>query len=165
MLFNGGTRTVENALGDGSLKRETDGNEQLFLVVRLIDVCNRCKVPWTLENPEGSFVWHVAELLKRVDTDECDAVVFDQCMYHLRPPDYVKGGDDVRVNKPTRVVGTLRGLATLHCRCDRTHTHAHAYGHVRVGSKRISRAAAAGVYPISLCHRISRLVVEQLRGH
>ncbi len=165
MLFNGGTRTIENALGDGSLTRETDGNDQLFQMVRLIDTCNKCNVPWTLENPEGSFVWHTDELIKRVNTDDCRSVVFDQCMYHLRPPDYVKGGGDLRVNKPTRIVGTLPGLNTLACRCDRTHAHAHAYGHVRVGSKRISRAAAAGVYPSALCCRISRLVVEHLRRH
>ena len=52
-LLNGGTRTREKPLGNGSLLREKIGNTQMKQMFRLIDVFDELSIPWTVENPES----------------------------------------------------------------------------------------------------------------
>ncbi len=142
------------------LKREITGNLQLEQAWRLIKVLTECHVPWTLENPIDSYIWQTVELRRAQQIPGCEEAVFDQCMYKLRPPDWKMLKDDVRVRKRTRIIGTLPGLSSLSKRCDGNHVHAQAMGHCRVGGKRISRAKAAGAYPVLLCNCIAKLVAS-----
>ena len=82
--------------------------------------------------------------------------IFDQCMYHLLPPDDLSGNN--RVRKSTRILSNLYGIEDLSVRCDGNHFHSQAIGHVRIGDKSISRAKAAGHYPDQLCAAVAKLV-------
>ena len=112
MVFNGGTRTQAAPYGTLKLQREIIGNRQVQQVKRLIDALIRNNIPFTLENPHDSYIWHSPELLEIAAHPQAQVARFDQCMYKLRPPDY-DGSSDVRVRKRTRLLGTLAQLPTL----------------------------------------------------
>jgi len=160
VTYNNGSRSKKKPYGEKVLKREITGNLQLEQAWRLIKVLTECHVPWTLENPIDSYIWQTVEMRRAQQIPGCEEAVFDQCMYKLRPPDWKMLKDDVRVRKRTRIIGTLPGLSSLSKRCDGNRVHAQAMGHCRVGGKRISRAKAAGAYPVLLCNCIARLVAS-----
>ncbi len=160
MMWNGGTRTCEKPYGDGTLDREILGNKQLAAAWRLMCVFLELGIPFTIENPAESMVWNSNEMKELARHPQYEAALIDQCMHHLRPVDW-NGATDVRIRKRTRVAGTVAGLASLRCLCDRKHEHSWAVGRCRVNNKRVSRARAAGAYPLSLCQSLARLVCAQ----
>ena len=157
-LFNGGTRCAENPYGSNLWEREIQGNRELSLAWKLIRVFLELNIPVTLENPESSAIWWTDEMLAWLELDSCEIAKIDMCMMMLRPPDWTPELlDDLRIKKSTRVVGTVKGLASISVRCNRNHEHVEAIGHVKVDGKRVSRAAAAGAYPIVFARKLARL--------
>ena len=141
-LLNGGTRTCLCPLGDNSLVREILGNKQAKQLFRLLDVFDQLGIPWSVENPESSALWWLPQW------HSVAHVTFDQCMLGLRPPEPGLARTH-RVQKKTRLVGTVSSLVESFnmCKCDRQHSHSHAMGSCKVNGKGISRAKAAGAYP------------------
>ena len=158
MQYNQGTRTKSNPQGDGILKREVEGNRQLAEAFRLMVVLRELTIPFTLENPHDSFLWYSNEIAELRSWPEWNEVMFDQCMYKLRPPDWDRVAD-IRVRKRTKIGGTLANLKSLRRICDGCHHHSIAFGSVRVNGKRIVRAKAAGAYPACLCRALASLYV------
>ncbi len=156
--YNGGTRTYDSPLGDGSLARETQGNQQLEQMLRLTSVFLELGIPFTIENPCDSMLWHAETIVALRQDPSVSEVVVDLCMYKLRPPDFSgTEGVDVRVRKRTRFVGTVQGLVGLKRMCDGEHAHAAAWGSCKVNNKTVARAKAAGAYPPCFCHSLSSL--------
>ena len=86
--YNGGTRTYDSPLGDGSLARETQGNQQLEQMLRLTSVFLELGIPFTIENPCDSMLWHAETIVALRQDPNVSEVVVDLCMYKLRPPDF-----------------------------------------------------------------------------
>ncbi len=124
---------------------------------RLILVFLELHIPFTIENPVDSLLWHSTEMLRLKQVPGIHNVVFDQCMYFLRAPDWQPTCGDFRIRKRTRLVGNVAELTSLKRTCDKRHHHSWAWGHVRIREKRISRAAAAGAYPPNLCFHLAKL--------
>ena len=115
-------------------------------------------VDWSIENPQNSFWWKTLQVLDICCRVTSYAVTFDQCMYMLRPPDYVKGGPDVRTRKSTTLLTSVSSLRDLEVRCDHKHSHITALGSCSTNCKTVKRAQAAGVYPTRLCRKWSQLI-------
>ncbi len=163
--FNGCTRTSQNPEGSGLLARELAGNLQLKQAVRLILVFLELGIPLTLENPYDSVVWKIDAMLQLRGDARVTETVFDQCMFKLRPPDFVvKDRIDVSVRKRTRLIGSLSHLCSLKRMCDGNHCHAEAWGTCRVNNKTVSRSRASGAYPPCLCHSLSKLFLQHPSG-
>ena len=145
MWLNRGTRSASEPMGDGTLEREIQGNKQLLEASRIIVVLLELHIPFTLGNPSESLVWHSPFMIWLLEQPSVCSVTFDQCMYHLRPPDFVPQSLDVRVRKRTTVVGSRANLTSLERRCDGLHSHSESIGHCSVNGRRVSRASAAGV--------------------
>ena len=161
VLFNGGTRSAANPYGNDALKREVLGNTRLREAWRLLEVLSELRIPATLENPDSSTIWDTREMTVLSEHGDASIAKLDQCMLQLRPPEWTATcSDDVRVMKPTRIVGTVDNLESLSCKCDRKHKHCHALGFARVNGRRVSRAKAAGAYPIALARRLAKLLVQ-----
>jgi hypothetical protein len=163
--FNGGTRSFDQPYGDGSRETEDVGNRQVREGMRFIRVLLELGIPITVENPHDSMIWHSDEMRELEAHSDTDSVVFDQCMYSLRPPDFdPKDNDDRRVRKRTKIVGSVRALDTLSRVCNKQHCHVEAWGHCRVNGKLVSRAKAAGAYPVCLCLSIAKLFLQHPTG-
>ncbi len=160
--FNGGTRTNTNPYGTGAKLNEIAGNTQVAQMKRLIDVLVKHDVPFTIENPIDSLIWHTAELRAIRSFSNVTEVSCDQCMFKLRPPEWTPDSLDYRIRKRTRLLGTVKGLESLARSCDGEHIHVEAWGHVRVNGKRISRAKAAGAYPPALCNCLANFFAQHL---
>ena len=61
------------------------------------------------------------------------------------------------------MLGSLRGIETLECYCDKRHEHIADFGSVKIGNRRVVRAAAAGAYPFPLCRALAKLVHAALQ--
>ena len=155
--FNHGTRSEALPYGDGSSQKENTGNEQLQQMWRMILVFLELHIPFTIENPVDSLLWHSIEMLRLKQVPGIHNVVLDQCMYFLRAPDWRPTSGDFRIRKRTRLLGNVAELSSLKRICDKRHHHSWAWGHVRIREKRISRAAAAGAYPQNLCFHLAKL--------
>ncbi len=163
--WNGGTRSNARPYGDGSKQSENEGNRQVKQLARVVSALIEHKVPFTVENPVDSVLWHTSELQHILSLENVDSVVLDQCMYYLRPPDWsIDWQTDSRVRKRTRLVGSVHGLASLKRMCDCGHQHVEALGHVKIGGKRVSRSKAAGAYPVALCKSLAKLFARHIFG-
>ena len=163
--FNGGTRSFDQPYGDGSRETEDVGNRQVREGMRFIRVLLELGIPITVENPHDSMIWHSDEMRELEAHSDTNSVVFDQCMYSLRPPDFdPKDNDDRRVRKRTKIVGSVRALNTLSRVCNKQHCHVEAWGHCRLNGKLVSRAKAAGAYPVCLCLSIAKLFLQHPTG-
>ena len=169
--INHGTRRKTSPLGGAQgmepLPRETRGNKQLKNAIRLIRACGVSGCFWSLENPESSFVWQVPELTAVADEQKVYKITFDQCMYHLRPPDSELPENkhrDLRTRKRTTILSNCHSLTSLESRCDKQHEHVEALGSCSISGRAVRRSAAAGVYPKALCRRWASLMVQCCDG-
>ena len=112
---NKGTRRRYQPAGDGTLLREIIGNEMLRRTIILIKILERNQNFWTLENPASSYVWAMPSIRKFTSSEKHLFVYFDQCRYGLRLKD--EKGNIGPCKKPTRMLGNLPGLDSLHCVC------------------------------------------------
>ena len=119
------------------------------------------RLVWSLENPQASFVWHTESLRKIAEEEHVYLVTFDQCMYHLRPPDSQLPENkhrDLRVRKRTNLLTNCQRFTKLACSCDKNHEHIEALGSCSISGRAVRRSAAASVYPAALCRKWASLV-------
>ena len=152
--MNKGTRTCDMPLGDGSLKRERDGNEILRRTLYLCQLLHDHGSFFTLENPLTSLAWKVQDMQDMIERCNCKCVRLDQCQFGLQIPD--EKGRLGLAKKPTLFVGTLPNLEWLNQRCQHQHDHVAVLGGVKVQGKWKRRSQLAGSYPRELCRAYVR---------
>ena len=112
--------------------------------LKLIRLCEKHHVVWTLENPASSGIFRWEPLERLAVKSKAKAVTFDCCAYGSI------------FMKPTTLLGTLPGLDALGRRCKGNHWHEHLQGTVTVplkegGHKTSWRTSLAGRYNPNLC--------------
>lgn len=128
------------------------GNALLRITVELAQCCFEFQVPWTIENPLGSYLWKTPAMIKLVK--DCGARRFELDMCRYGSPHM----------KPTAIVGTV-DLAPLALRCDsriNPHKHEPLVGVVMVDGKKVFKTKAAQVYPQALCAKWAKIISRQL---
>ena len=161
MNLNHGSRTAEKPEGNGTLKRENDGNEILSQVLRLIKVLAESNNRWSIENPHSSFLFRQVGIVQLIENDDVHEAVFDQCEYGLTFPDCLRGE---RCKKRTRVIGNFPEIRTLNLDCSGTHAHVHALGGVSTEHGWKRRSKLAGSYPADLCKAWARALKQSLEN-
>ena len=170
--FNGGTRTKVHPEGGAKgpiLPREQLGNDQATMICRLCMLLHSRGFHFTIENPLGSYVWlfkPMQELIAFLGSD-CVIVDFDQCYFGLQLPG---AGPQYFCQKSTRLLGNIPALQCLSHRCPgkcETHIHDHAFGSATVetstGRRTLSKAGAAGIYPVGLCRPWARAAARFIK--
>ena len=143
------------------------GNKQVKRMLQLIQAQSDVGNFWAFEQPKSSYMLRVPEVLQLLEQPQVSKVLFDQCAFGLRPPDYdPHEGTDKRVKKPTALVTNLPHTECLARKCDGKHVHVHAIGSCKGSSgKHVKRSRVAGTYPPALCRLYSRSVLKALQGH
>ena len=131
------------------------GNELLRFTIRIMTLCEQFRIPYALENPYSSYMWHmpgnkrfIAKYLPYVET-------LDFCQY---------GG---MYKKPTTILGNFWPVHELALRCtgrynscSMTHRpHSHLTGQSKDG---IFKALLAQPYPRRLADRVAQLVTRSI---
>eukprot|EP00438_Fugacium_kawagutii_P028648 Skav214648 [mRNA] locus=scaffold1660:52599:54713:- [translate_table: standard] len=152
--MNKGTRSRDNPLGTGKLKREIIGNEIMHRTIHLCHLLHKHGSLFTLENPLTSYAWVTPAMLDLIHSSGAQQVVFDQCRYGLHIP---KTEDVMGLAlKPTKMVGTLPNMFNLNRRCSHQHEHVAVIGGVKHQGKWQKRSHLAGAYPVQLCTCIAK---------
>ena len=172
---NGGTRTLARPEGtdprvwtpylERVRRRERKANQQAEYVADLCSKLHRMGVFFSIENPVPSHLWVCESFcrLRRVLGDQFFEVTFHQCAFGLtlpgaRPNEFCR--------KSTRFWSNMQEIHRLERRCpglSPTHQHVHAVGSAVVDGVRLSRAGAAGRYPIELCREVASAAVEAFK--
>ena len=152
--LNKGTRSASDPLGDGSLERETKGNEVLFRTIHLCKLLDAHGSFFTLEIPSTSYAWHVPLLKSLIHDKNCKEVLVDQCRYGLKTPGQC--GKLGLAQKLTLFVGTMPGLEKLSKRCQHDHQHVQIIVKAKVNKKWKKRSTLAGFYPQALCEAFAK---------
>jgi hypothetical protein len=118
-------------------------------VAEFLMQCTWRGVPWAIENPTNSWLWHIPRIshLARFAIK----VDFHACMHGGSRP------------KKTTLLTTLHGLQSLACTCDDLHDHL-PWGVSLIGAKWHFSTADEACYPRLLCRRIAEIVVSCLEG-
>jgi hypothetical protein len=145
--FNSGTRSKTLPLGDGTLTRETQGNQFARAVVSMCRSLLKQGCWFSIENPTSSYLWLCPEIKRLMRSPGVRLVRFDQCAHGLRIQSSAGTGP---CKKDTSVL-TNAPLEPLAARCPGNHQHIHAKGGVRTRDGWRNLAALAGHYPAPLC--------------
>ena len=129
------------------------GNALLKITVELAQQCYDFRVPWSVENPLGSYLWKTPLMMALINACDARRVELDMCRYGSRHM------------KPTAITGTV-DLSPLALRCDskvNPHRHEPLVGTVVVDGKKVFKTKAAQVYPeaLSLCVQWAALITQQ----
>lgn len=152
--LNHGTRSQQQPMGNGSLRREKLGNEIMLRTTHLCHLLHKHGSFFTLENPKTSWAWKTPAMKQLMATCNCAVVSFDQCRFGLQIPGL--SGKLGLARKPTTMVGTLPNLRHLARTCDHTHEHAAVIGSVKHKGVWQKRSTLAGSYPHQLCTAYAR---------
>ena len=138
--------------------RERRANAQAESVAKLCIQLHKAGVYFSIENPVPSHLWLCKSFmnLKEVLGKDFYEVTFHQCAFGLTLPG-AAGNEFCR--KSTRFWSNMPELMRLERRCpgqSPTHIHVHALGTATVNGVRLSRAGAAGRYPVDLCKEIAQ---------
>ena len=110
-------------------------------------------------------VFRLIEFLRAV----CTIVDFDQCSFGLQLP----GAQPHQFcQKSTRLIGSIPTLKKLEQKCpgkSSSHVHDHAFGSASIVGpdgqrKTLSKAGAAGIYPVGLCKPWAASAAEHLKA-
>lgn len=164
---NGGTRTLDRPEGcdpvpmtpykERARAREKKANRQAEYIAEFCIMCHQHGIFFSIENPVPSHLWLCKSFqrLKRVLGKDFYEVTFHQCAFGLTLPGCAP---NEYCRKTTRFWSNMPEIMRLERRCpgqSPQHIHVHAIGNVTVDGKRLSRAGAAGRYPIDLCQTIA----------
>ena len=58
-----------------------NGNSCILIVLSVIRMCHRFKIPFVVENPHSSMLWDVPELAKFLTHESCHVRVLDFCFF------------------------------------------------------------------------------------
>lgn len=153
--MNKGTRSKDNPMGDGTLKRERVGNEIMKRTIHLCRLLHKHGSFFTLENPKTSYAWKTSHMSQLLSDCDCAIAQLDQCMYGLRIPD-----SDNKLGlafKPTIFAGILPSLDRLARNCSHQHKRVAVVGGVRRNGKWCKRSQLAGAYPRRLCTSYAKI--------
>lgn len=159
--MNKGSRASKNPLGDGTLKREKDGNEILHRTLHLCRLLHAHGSFFTLENPLSSFAWKIPKMLLVEKLCSCKSVHLDQCQFKLYIPD--SNGKPGLAKKLTKFLGTMPHIEQLGRRCNGEHSHVAVLGGVKVGGRWQKRSQMAGSCPLPLCKAYARIFEKSFR--
>ena len=129
------------------------GNKFMTITVDLALFCFDHNVPWSIENPAGSFLWLMPPMIELVRRCRASRIELDMCRF---------GSPHM---KPTAIVGTFK-LIALALRCDRDrrpHQHDPLSGTVMVNGKKMFKTRLAQVYPAHLCQQWAAEICSQLQ--
>ena len=130
------------------------GNTFLDITVQLAMLCHDHGIPWSVENPAGSFLWSMPTMIKLLHRCRASRVELDMCRFGSKHM------------KPTAIVGTFK-LGSLALKCDkdrRPHVHDQLTGTVTVDGVKKFKTRLAQVYPTQLCQHWAKEIAQQLRG-
>jgi hypothetical protein len=125
----------------------TSSNAIYATVAAFLLHCTLLAVPWAIENPTNSWLWHIPEIahLARFAV----RVSFAACMHGSERP------------KLTSLMTTLPGLCSLSMQCDGLHKHL-PWGVKKQQGKWHFATADEACYPRLLCRRIAEILVTAL---
>ena len=127
--MSSGTRTSDEPLGNGTLDRELKGNVEFAVMMKIVSKIMSEGKYWSIGNPFTSVVWKTEARKELAKQPGVFLIRFDQCVYHLRPPDlHVGSSSDLRTLKATYLRTNLPSLRCLHALCDHSHHHVVAIG-------------------------------------
>ena len=153
--LNGSTRTLELPQGDGTLPREVKGNLQASLSFRLLLLCIKHGVFFTLEHPSKSRFWKLPLTQYILALEGIFLHEVDECAWGKRPSDWNSTQGDIRTQRSICIVTNCPTLNGVRRRCYEvaTHTHRAAWGTDESGAK---RAKEAGAYPREMATALAR---------
>ena len=130
------------------------GNTFLDVTVQLAMLCHDHRIPWSVENPAGSFLWSMPTMIRLIQRCRASRVELDMCRFGSKHM------------KPTALVGTFK-LTALALKCDkdrRPHAHDPLTGTVNVEGIKKFKTRLAQVYPAQLCQLWAKEIAQQLQG-
>lgn len=123
------------------------------VTMRLLQLCVKHHVHWSIENPYSSGLFRWAPLHRFLVKYSRASAVYDCCAF------------GATYQKPTRVDSSLPDLDALARPCPGGHAHEHLQGTVRIrsgsGLKTVWKTTLAGAYPPGVCHLFAELLVPQ----
>jgi len=158
MMFNGGTRTRAQPLGDGSRDDERSANLSVAWMCRMIKLMRPNGIEVTIENPARSLIYFHPDFLEVINLHELHFHYVDQCQYGLCSP---AGSAQREIwKKPTYIVTSFKECPNLERRCTGQHTHVCIKGCIRVLGRSVARSLLAGRYPARLCTSIVKSYIH-----
>jgi hypothetical protein len=162
MLFNGGTRSRDKPLGDGSKPNEVNANKSVAWMCQMLTILLAVGSFFTIENPARSILFYHPRIVELVRLYSLTYVYFDQCEYGLRSP---LGSEPREIwKKPTYILSNSPVVSGLHRTCKGMHTHTWIKGQVRVKGKYHTRSKLAGAYPVPLCSKLANVFLHILNA-
>ena len=73
---------------ESALPRVREGNKFLDFAIKLIKACTKARVPFALEHPQTSYMWHDARLQAALRAAGAELFVIHQCQFgtpHRKP--------------------------------------------------------------------------------
>ena len=130
-----------------------EGLQTAHVTLQLLDLCHRCRVHWSVENPHSSALWRWAPLATFFTKTKSTSVTIDCCQYGCR------------YRKTTRIQTSIHKLSSLAARCNSSHTHEVLQGTVMVHRpdhppKCFWKTRLASPYPPMLCDAWARILLE-----
>ena len=140
-------------LAGGQLQKLREGNALFGFSMDLIKECQRCKIPWALENPATSRCWLMPRL--RALLPKVSSILLDFCCF----------GEAWR--KRTRIIHQGISLASLEILCSGTHGNCSRTGKPHLHLKGIAPngqfwTLTAQPYPIELTRRLAHELSQQM---
>ena len=160
MLFNGGTRSRDRHLGDGSMPKGVSANHSVSWTCDMLVALHAAGRTFTIKNPARSILCYHPRVAQLVRTLDLVYVYFDQCEYGLRSP---KGSDPIEIwKKPTYILTNSDLFNVLERKCKHGHEHTWIKGQIKVEGKYFTRSKLAGAYPSALCRKLANVFVHIL---
>ena len=85
--MNEGTRTVDNPLGNGKVRREVVRNEIPHKTLKTCNLLHDHGSLFTLKNPLADYGWKIPKMREILKSCGCVRVALDQCECGLEIPD------------------------------------------------------------------------------
>ena len=82
-------RSIEEPLGKSSLTQEQQAltmkaNAVTSNTFEILAECSKCNIPWTVENPNGSIMWHTPAWADMAGQFKPNKKVFDYCQFGMK---------------------------------------------------------------------------------
>eukprot|EP00438_Fugacium_kawagutii_P034634 Skav232689 [mRNA] locus=scaffold2892:36534:39881:+ [translate_table: standard] len=137
------------------IKEET-GVEMALFSSELIETCIDYGIPYALENPRSSRLFHFQPILQAISRGPHYVVDFDMCMY----------GEPYM--KRTRLVTSEKWLRALGRTCNHSSHDVRLKGRVKISGDDgrpvyVNRTALAGAYPFQLVRRYADLIRQHVK--
>ena len=147
-------RDPANIMGKSGLspqdqEKVDQGNMFAEISAVLAQLCHRHGVPWSIENPAGSYLWQVPAMISLSQLEGVQRFELDMCRFgspHMKPTALLSSQD----------------LSTLALRCDksvRPHQHEPLVGKIKRDGKWIYKTRLAQVYPLELCNKWAEAIL------